>query len=472
MISTLVTKWNRFWFESDVLRVRLDTFRAVFFGLLAFDQWMLMVVHAPRYGVGGFNVSHLPSLDPILPVPTAGLMTLAFFVGGFLPLRVALGIATRGSLYALTVIYGAAYFWSQADSYQHHYLIALLLLLCCFLPHEVLTGLERPADGAPRPPRVRSWATRLIYVEVSIVYFYTAVTKTTEEWMNGWALERIIQTESMRGFLGWSAEVLSLDPLTPYAVTGHVIMLWQYFVALAFLVPRLHKVACITGPLFHILVEVIDLKIGWFSYYMIGIYYILLFPDAWFMAVGRPIARLLQPLKDAWGWLVKPRPLPVGMSALWAVGAGLVAGLVAASVPVAGADALGAIIGLIVAAAVWPRVRPCAGAGPRARALVQVLGVVALWGSVHVGETLYDYHRRWAGQLARHGDLVAAAAHYEQANDVAPEGPARYFQLAEIYVRLGRFDDAERAFVAGLERAPDSARGRDGLERLRTRPGR
>jgi hypothetical protein len=191
MISTLVTKWNRFWFESDVLRVRLDTFRAVFFGLLAFDQWMLMVVHAPRYGVGGFNVSHLPSLDPILPVPTAGLMTLAFFVGGFLSLRVALGIATRGSLYALTVIYGAAYFWSQADSYQHHYLIALLLLLCCFLPHEVLTGLERPADGAPRPPRVRSWATRLIYVEVSIVYFYTAVTKTTEEWMNGWALERI-----------------------------------------------------------------------------------------------------------------------------------------------------------------------------------------------------------------------------------------------------------------------------------------
>jgi hypothetical protein len=37
----------------------LALFRLLFFGVLAVDMW-LQVEHAPRYGAGDFNVSHLP----------------------------------------------------------------------------------------------------------------------------------------------------------------------------------------------------------------------------------------------------------------------------------------------------------------------------------------------------------------------------------------------------------------------------
>jgi hypothetical protein len=88
--------------------------------------------------------------------------------------------------------------------------------------------------------------------------------------------------------------------------------------------------------------------------------------------------------------------------------------------------------------------------------------VVALRGS----DTLYDYHRLWGGDLVRRGELAAAAAQYEQANALSGGGPARFFQLADLYDRLGRAEDARRALVAGLARAPDDERGRRVLARL------
>lgn len=457
-------RWNRFWFDHPVLRVRLTVFRVVFFGLLAFDLWMLMIVHAPRYGMAGFNVSHLPFLDGALPLPTAALVSVLLLVAGFLALRVAFGLATRSSLYALTAIYGGVYFWSQVDSYQHHYLIALILLLCCFLPHELLPGL----DGEPkqREEATTSWAARLIYIEVSIVYFYTAVTKTTQYWMDGWALERIIQTPDMRGFLAWWAEVFGTSELGGYAFTAHVIMIWQYFVAAAFLFPRLRPIACITGPLFHVMVEVIELKIGWFSWYMIGLYYILLFPDRWFLAVARPVGRALRHLQPAWRWLVRPRPADVTTSAVVAVAAAAgSAAIILLAVPVAGRGVLAAVIALLVGLSLRPRPGVSAARG-HARAGIQVAGVVAMALSLRATDALYDYHRYWAGDLARRGLLTEAAEHYEVANSLSSEGPARFFQLGEIYERLGRLEDARRAYREGLARAPDDARGHRGLARL------
>ncbi len=467
-MNMLAERWDRFWHQNDVLRVRLTTFRVVFFGLLAFDMWMLMVPRAPRYGVNGFNVSHLPFLDGLLPVPTQALVTLLYLVGGFLALRVALGIATRRSLQALTFIYGGVYFWSQADSYQHHYLISLVLLICWFLPHEFLHGVDE-GHAMPTLTHVRSWAARLIYVEISVVYFYTALTKTTKFWMNGWAVDKIIQTDSMRGFLSFCTGSLGLEESVAYAFTAHTIMLWQYFVAFAFLVPRLRPLACLSGPIFHGLVEVIDLKIGWFSWYMIGLYYILLFPDRWFLAIGRPIGRLLAPFARLFEWLVRARPIEGGAAIMAAVAAGLVsAALVEAFVPVAGASVTAGVLGALVAFAAWPRAdKPVPR--PLLRAGLQVAGVAAMVVSLRGSDALFDYHRFWGGDLSRRGDLHGAVAHYEIANAVT-SGPARHFQLAELYEQLGRTDDARRAWLEGLAREPDSERGRRGLARVGVAP--
>lgn len=464
---TVTERWDRFWFDNPVLRTRLTMFRVVVFGMLAFDMWMLMFSSAPRYGAGGFNVSHIPALDGILPIPTPAVVGALYLVGGFLSLRVALGVATRGSLYALTAIYGGLYFWSQVDSYQHHYLLALVLLLCWFLPHDALPGVEN--EPGTKASHVLSWAAKLIYVEVSIVYFYTAVTKTTRYWLDGWALDRIIQTESMRGFLTWWADFFGTSALGGYAFTAHAIMIWQYFVAAAFLVPKLRPIACITGPLFHILVEVIDLKIGWFSYYMIGLYYILLFPDAWFLAVARPAGRLLAPLRPAYDWLVRSRPTDTVTAAMTAAAAAVVTfALVWFGLPIAGRGLLAVSLAVIVGLAVCPRV--CRSADQAyVRAGLQLAGIFALVLSLRGSDALYDYHRYWGGDLKRRGQYAEAAQHYEVANGLKMTGPARYFALGEVYERLDRPEDARRAYEQGLRRAPNDRRGQAGLARLKGR---
>ena len=194
----MMKKWNQFWFEYEILRVRLTLFRVVFFSVLALDLWILMLPHASRYGINHFNVSHISVLNHLLPTPTVGIMSLCYIVGGFLSLCVAFGVFSRASLIGLTILYNGAYFWSQIDSYQHHYLICLLLILCIFLPLNKLHGLDYPAHkGAV----IKSWAAKLIYVEVSIVYFYTAITKTNEHWLNGWTLDHIIKSQDIRQFM-------------------------------------------------------------------------------------------------------------------------------------------------------------------------------------------------------------------------------------------------------------------------------
>jgi len=465
-MTTLSDRWHQFWFEYEVRHTRLVLFRIIFFGLLAFDQWLLMFPHAPRYGIAGFNVGHIPAFDSAFPLPTVGVVGVAYLVGGFLSARVALGISVDVSLRLLTILYGAVYFSSQIDSYQHHYLIALLLFVCWFLP---LGGdCSQPEDRDDESPSmVRSWATRLIYVEVSVVYFYTAVTKTTASWLDGTALQKIITSGEVADLHDQVSLMISDDGLAAYAITAHTIMIWQYFVAVSFLIPRLRPVACITGPIFHVLVELINLKIGWFSYYMIGIYYLFLMPDAWFLALGKPLA----PLGDVGKQLraaLPEHPLELGLGALVAAGTGFFVGYLTYELSVEGALPMAIILGGLVCASLWPRAdKPMLRPTGAAAAQVIVIGCMLL--SLGVGDALFDYHRYWAGDLRRRGNLEQAVEHYEAANAAQPDGVARHFALAEVYERTGNPAKARVAFEEGLRREPDSARGQQGLARLDSR---
>jgi tetratricopeptide (TPR) repeat protein len=256
-----------------------------------------------------------------------------------------------------------------------------------------------------------------------------------------------------------------------YSFTSHAIMIWQYFVAAAFLIPKLRPIACITGPLFHILVEVIDLKIGWFSYYMIGLYYILLFPDSWFLAAARPAGRVLAPLKPAYEWLIKPRPIDVTTGTMTAAASAAVTfAVIWFGLPMEGAGLLAVVMAGVVGVAVCPRV--CKNSDQAyVRAGLQLAGIFALLLSLRGTDALYNYHRYWAGDLKRRGQLVESAQHYEVANSLKLTGPARYFALGEVYERLGKFDDARRAYEAGLKHAPNDRRGKAGLARLKRKSG-
>lgn len=456
-------RWHGFWFESEVLVARLTTFRVAFFGLLGLDLWLLMVPRGQRHAFGAFNVSHVPALDGFLPRPDAAVMTAGYLLAGFLSLRVALGLATRVSLVALTVIYNALYYWSQVDSYQHHYLIGLLLLLCCFVPFERTPGIDVDASKLTSA-RVPSWAARLIYVQVSIVYFYTALTKVTRHWLDGWALDRIISVPWVRDAYAAAGNALGWTELGPYAFVAHVIMLWQFFVSIAFLSPRLRPLACVTGPIFHALVEVIELKIGWFSYYMIATYYILLFPDTWFLALGRPVGRLVTRLRGLYAFVTQ-RGARAGNACFALITAACVAA--ALFIPMPGHGFLAALLAIAVAWAIAAQPESVATSGI-ARALWHAAIALLMVGSIRLSDVPYNYYRYFGAQLRQQGQLEQAARMYEHANEHRGGRPARHLALAEIYVELKRLPDAMRAYRNELALDAGSERAHRGIERLRS----
>ena len=73
-------------------------------------------------------------MDALLPVPTPGIYVGTLLFVGLLAFVLAVGPFSRRGLALLFVLYTYAWTMSMLDSYQHHYLISLLLFSCIFFP--------------------------------------------------------------------------------------------------------------------------------------------------------------------------------------------------------------------------------------------------------------------------------------------------------------------------------------------------
>ena len=147
-----------FFFGFVVPRAKLAFARFCFFGLLAADAF-LQLRHAPRYGAGGFNVSHLPFTDagPGRVAVGAAYLVLASLFGA-----IAIGVGSRVTVALAAAIYGWVYFGSQLDSYQHHYLMVLVLIVAVGVPWFRPRGTARASGAEP----VASWAVRLVLIQL------------------------------------------------------------------------------------------------------------------------------------------------------------------------------------------------------------------------------------------------------------------------------------------------------------------
>lgn len=84
---------------------------------------------------------------------------------------VALGVAWRGSVGALFVLFTWVELCDVTTYLNHYYLVSLLLLLCWILP---LGG---------RAPDARRWMLWLLRFQVSLVYVFAAVAKLNADWL-------------------------------------------------------------------------------------------------------------------------------------------------------------------------------------------------------------------------------------------------------------------------------------------------
>lgn len=440
-----------FWFGFEVSWIKVWLLRVVLFGLLAIDA-LRQIEHAPRYGAGGFNVAQLPLLDALAP----GRVTYAVseLVLGYLFALVACGVVTRYVLPFATLVYGWLYFSSHLDSYQHHYLVWLILVLACFVPWErptaaATTKSDASARGAgdddaarvvPPATPVRSWALRVILVQLAILYLWAAISKMNHAWIDGTTLSGQM-TGKVRSLI---------DATVGMKGAAILVILTELTLAATVWIKRTWWLAAPLGIALHAGILATSLEIGLFAWLMLGMY-ILIIPDA------------------VWVWLAERRPLETlrglrGVMAGWFDGAvQWLVWIFAAGIGIvlAGASRFdhAFLVGLVLTLAMFGAVIAL-----RRRVAIAALAFAHLLGFVtwtvvdRTTTTASDYYRLWGGSSKRLGDPKTAEYAYRRMTEVAPEEGGGHYQLGKLLLDRGADDEA----IAELHKAED-------LEPLRAR---
>src|SRR5688572_24157909 len=261
-----------FFFGFAIPRAKLAFARFWIFGLLAVDAY-LQLRHAPRYGAGGFNVGHLAVFDHAAPSRVA--VGVAYVVQAVVFGAAALGVGSRLTVGLGAALYAWVYFASQLDSYQHHYLMALVLALSIAVPWFRPRGTAA-ADG-DRP--VVAWAVRVILLQLAVLYAWAAVAKLEASWLDGSALRAALHTGAMRELI---------EDTVGFSVTAGAVLGAEVFLAATIWNRRMWPFAVIVGVGLHVGIAVSGLEIGLFSWLMVA-FYVLIVPDRWFVAAWRAV---------------------------------------------------------------------------------------------------------------------------------------------------------------------------------------
>jgi hypothetical protein len=281
----------------------------------------------------------------------------------------------------------------------------------------------------------------MLMASIAIVYGYTGLSKMEEPWRMGDVLIRINASDGRLEPFREFALSAGLGEETFWWIGGHLVVAAQWVITLAYLAvffdPRRQRRATrflalaglLTALGFHLGAEYLELRIGWFSVYMVLLALIALGPGApWRLAASKAQALAQRVARATDGAGIAPTAV-----ALLALCAATLGSVSLVSLPAAGT--IGAVA-LCLAAAPW--VFGALG-GERLRAAVTALVVLVLVTvSLTQGRIHYDYFRFLGGDLTRRGEPVAALEAYGIANTWAPESEDRRAKAAKVRRSLPR----------------------------------
>ena len=401
-----------FWFGFEIPWAKLVVARVVVFGLLAIDA-LLQIRHAPRYGANDFNVGQLPLLDGL------GVGRVAYGVGqlvvAYLLVLTALGVATRWILPVAAALYAGLYFGSQLDSYQHHYLVALFLVIASCVPW------QRPANAEPATP-IRSWAVRLLLVQLAIMYLWAAISKLDPAWVDG---------RTLRNQIGGSLETL-IESTVGFQVVSIAVIAVELALAATVWMRRSWFIAAPLGILFHAGIVTTGLEIGVFAYLMVAMY-ILVIPDRiWVLLAGTGPARAVQ----TWvrGVAARPSRIAIGVALVVGIGLALLTRLPDALVVALAAS----VIPLVMLIRALLR-----GSAPVTAIAVAHVAAISLWLVVdRTSMVAFDYYKYWGGSQRRLDHKPNAERAYRGLIDIAPDEALGHYQLGRILLAKGETEEA------------------------------
>lgn len=186
---------------------------------------------------------------------TGAMIGLAFFgcaAAALLGLRARLSIGALGavilSLYALSVTGTGQPGWGHHHVYLLGVACLFLSLTECGRSYSVDRWLALRAAPAGRPPAEhgRLWGQRLILLQLSALYFWTAVDKTDWAFLSGQRLEQtftwVYSGRFLELLLGWPALLAALSV---------VVVVVEYWLAAALLIERWRRWAVPVGLSLH-----------------------------------------------------------------------------------------------------------------------------------------------------------------------------------------------------------------------------
>jgi hypothetical protein len=294
----------------------------------------------------------------------------------------------------------------------------LILLLSCFVPW------QRPA-GTPATTPVRSWALRLILIQLALLYFWAAISKMNGAWLDGAALSR-----QMFGPVRWL-----IDHTVHMTGAAVIVLVTELVLAATVWSKRTWWIALPVGIALHVGILATSLDIGLFAWLMLGLY-TLVVPDRVWLFFARKLPstrRITNAFDGALQWI------------LWIVAA--LTGVVLAAIsnfdhglPV-GLVLLGVLV--VVTFALRRRVSI-------ARLAVAHLLALGVWTAVdRASMTASDYYRLWGGSAKRLGDSQTSEYAYRRMTEVAPFEGGGHYQLGKLLLERNADDEA----IAELHKA-------------------
>jgi hypothetical protein len=135
------------------------------------ELWSQPTMFFTYYGFGW--VKPLPS--PGMHVVCAAMVALGamFAVGAF----------TRVVTPLLVLVFAYVQLVDVTNFLNHYYLVALLLLLACFLPMGRAWSVDAWRAPEHRLSSFPAWCTWLLRFQVGVVYFYAGIAKLTTDWL-------------------------------------------------------------------------------------------------------------------------------------------------------------------------------------------------------------------------------------------------------------------------------------------------
>ena len=207
---------------------------------------------------------------PVLPPSALGIFIVAWLVAA---LFFALGWKTRAAGAALVLVTGYALVLDQQTYSNHLYLLVLVILLLTISDSGAVWARDaRHATGSD----VAAWPILLLKIQITLVYFFSAMARITPQYLAGEILTRSLKQE------GWLAVPQSWRTPAAMSVLAVTSIVAELFIAFGLWSPRVRPFAIVAGIGFHLLIlAVLDssrLSLAIFALSMFAVY--LLFVDA------------------------------------------------------------------------------------------------------------------------------------------------------------------------------------------------